>query len=110
MNLRRRDLAMVIAGLAACKRKVPEAALLPDVGQLPPFQLTNSRGQSFAQTGLAGNVWIMDFIFTRCTTVCPRMSDIMRNLQNRFEQISQLRLLSVSIDPDYDTIPRLAEY
>ncbi|MBI4906881.1 MAG: SCO family protein [Acidobacteria bacterium] len=102
----------------ACKRQrspvaetVPASAgLLPDFGQLPSFQLIDHMGRPFTNSHLDGNVWIVDFIFTRCTAVCPRLTHEMAALQTLTAATPKVGLLSISIDPDYDTITRLAEF
>jgi protein SCO1/2 len=91
---------------SACARWRP----LPDFGQLPEFELKDQTGKPFARADLKSKVWLVDFIFTRCQSVCPRMTAEMRKLQNRIEAIPEARLLSVSIDPDHDTAAVLLRY
>jgi protein SCO1/2 len=84
--------------------------MLPDFGRLPDFQLTDQAGRQFSSANFAGKAWIVDFIFTRCQSVCPRLTSRMRELQNRVAAIPQARLVSISIDPEFDTVPVLAAY
>ena len=110
MITRRRFLAAVSA-LAGCSRPpLEKEEQLPDFGPLPGFHLTAHTGAAFARDALQGSVWILDFIFTNCTLVCPRMTVEMRKLQQRTSGMPQVRLLSISIDPDRDTVPVLAAY
>lgn len=51
----------------------------------------------------------MDFIFTRCNSVCPRLTEEMRKTHSRIND-RRVKMLSISIDPEYDTPQRLAEY
>jgi len=92
----------------SCVRKPFEP--LPDFGRLPDFQLTDQSGRPFSSADFAGKVWVLDFIFTRCNSACPRLTTQMRKLQDRIAAIPQARLLSISIDPDFDTAPVLANY
>jgi protein SCO1/2 len=81
---------------------------------LPDFQLTDQLGRTVQPEGLRGKVIAIDFIYTRCPLpdVCPRLSANFATLQRRFrEQLNRdLILLSVTVDPDYDTPAVLADY
>ena len=81
---------------------------------LPPFQLTDSSGRTVTQADLAGKVAAVNFVYTRCPLpdVCPRLSANFAALQRRFRDRlgASLILLTVTVDPDYDTPPILAEY
>lgn len=96
--------------LSGCSRPEAVEALLPDVSQLPSFALTDQAGNPFSNTDLRNNVWVWNFIFTRCTNVCPRMSEEMRKVQSAVAGMSQVRLASVTIDPEYDGPQVLREY
>jgi len=78
---------------------------------LPAFQLTDQFGRALQPAGLRGKVVAIDFIYTRCPLpdVCPRLSAAFATLQRRFRGRDVL-LLSVTVDPDYDTPPILAGY
>ncbi len=74
----------------------------------PSFQLTDQTGRPFDSSILKGRVWIADFIFTSCAGTCPGMSSKMALLQQRLPP--EVLLLSISVDPERDTPPVLAEY
>ena len=59
---------------------------------------------------LKGSVWIADFIFTRCPGPCPLMSSRMAKLQETFREEASLKLVSITVDPEYDTSQVLSEY
>jgi protein SCO1/2 len=83
----------------------------PVLGTVPPFELTDQDGNAFGSEELAGRVWIASFIFTRCETVCPRVTAQMARLQGRARNLEPaLRLVSFSVDPEHDTPERLAGY
>ena len=109
MNRRCFMFAGLLAGCAKAP-KVEENDLLPDFGQLPEFSFVDQRRRAFGRGDLAGKAWILDLIFTRCTAVCPRMSAVMKELQKRLEGEGRVGLLSVSVDPEYDTPERLAAF
>lgn len=66
----------------------------------PEFRLTERSGRTVTTSSLRGRVWVVDFVFTRCTTICWRMHSRFFILQ---EEIPGLTLCSVSVDPEYDT-------
>jgi protein SCO1/2 len=81
---------------------------------LPDFQLTDQDGRLLRSSELRGKVLAIDFLYTRCPLpdVCPRLAANFAALQRRFakELGSELMLLSVTVDPDFDTPAVLADY
>ena len=88
----------------------PATPQLDDHGALPPFALVDHTGASVTRDALVGHVTIVNFIFTRCDTVCPVTSMKMRTVQDRTGDEAAIKLLSVSVDPGHDTVPVLAAY
>jgi protein SCO1 len=84
-------------------------APLPVLWSVPEFQFLDQNGHPFASSALSGRVWIADFIYTRCTSVCPVLSAKMVQLQRRLSS-SSLRFVSFSIDPAHDTPEVLRSY
>lgn len=84
---------------------------LPALASLPPFDLVDQAGRPFGSRDLEGRVWVASFIFTRCATVCPRITAQMSRVQDRTRQLAPaFHLVSFSVDPEYDTPERLAAY
>ena len=77
--------------------------------QLPDFSLTNQRGATFALSDLHDKVWVADFIFTSCGTICPPMTIEMARLQDEFAA-EDLHFVSFSVDPERDTPEVLFRY
>lgn len=88
----------------------PEPPRLTDDLPLPAFALTDHTGAELTREHLVGHVTIVNFIFTRCDTVCPVTSMKMRTVQERTGDEPAIKLLSISVDPEHDTVPVLAEY
>jgi protein SCO1 len=89
----------------------PAPPPLPVLSTLPAFTLTDQQGKPFGSADLAGQVWVAGFIFTRCPTICPAITATMARIQHRARGIAQgFRLVSFSVDPQYDTPPRLAAF
>jgi protein SCO1 len=103
----RRWFLIACAALAACKRK-PE---LPSLGVVPAFALTDQDGERLGSAELRGKVWVAAFMFTRCPTICPRITRRMRELQvEAAERKLSLMLVSFSVDPENDTPEVLRAY
>ena len=101
-------LALVMA--VPVLRSVVPAPLPPPpvLGTVPDFRLVDQSGAPFAPERLAGRVWIADFVFTRCPDVCPRMTERLVKVQRTLGE--RVNLVSVSVDPEYDTPERLAAF
>jgi protein SCO1/2 len=78
--------------------------------EMPPFQLTNQDGAPFQSAELMGHPWVANFIFTRCTTVCPALTDRMKEFQDETAELTETRLVSFSVDPEHDTPQILKGY
>jgi len=77
---------------------------------IPDFSLLNNTGDSIYREDLNGQFLIVDFFFTRCPTICPEMSNSMYDVQEIFDEIDEVKLLSVSIDSEYDRPDVLSKY
>ena len=76
---------------------------------LGSFRMTERSGRVVTEADLAGDVWVSAFIFTRCPMSCPRISAVMKTLQGPLGDLG-VRLVSVSVDPEFDTPAVLARY
>jgi protein SCO1/2 len=78
---------------------------------LPAFSLTDQRGKPFGREQMAGKVWIADFVFTHCPTVCPRLTNRMGAIQEQTKaRGDRIHLLTFTVDPENDTPEVLAAY
>ncbi|PYV42082.1 MAG: hypothetical protein DMG06_15170 [Acidobacteria bacterium] len=87
-----------------------DAFALPVYAVVPSFSLTEQSGTAFGLADLEGKVWIADFIFTTCPRPCPRMSARMAELQRALPDLSPVRLVSITVDPETDTPEVLSQY
>ena len=102
---------VVIAGLWGLRRHAASDAAPPSMGALPAFALIERSGRSLTRDDLAGQPWVADFIFTRCSGMCPALSTRMAELRRRArEQGLRARLVSFSVDPLHDTPEVLRDY
>lgn len=75
------------------------------------FTFTNQDGQPFGLKDLQGKVWLADFIFTNCTTVCPPMTNNMSRLQEKFKDAGvNVEFVSFTVDPERDQPDVLKAY
>ena len=80
------------------------------IGKVPSFSLTNFDGSIITDQQLNNKISIVSFIFTQCEGACPIMSDNMSTLQERFSASDDIQFLSITTDPDYDTLDILSEF
>jgi protein SCO1/2 len=84
---------------------------LTDLSTIPAFSLIDERGHPFTEEALRHHPTIVSFIFTRCDTVCPVTSMKMEKIQEKtFDAGQKIKLLSISVDPKYDTPERLTAF
>ena len=78
---------------------------------LPSFTLENAFGQpTLSQEDLANSYMVLDFFFTSCPSICPKMSGNMQRIQQELKDLDGFSLVSISIDERRDTVQRLREY
>ena len=80
------------------------------IGQVPSFSLTNFDGSVITDQQLNDKISIVSFIFTQCEGACPIMSENMSVLQQRFSASDDVQFLSITTDPDYDTLDILEKF
>ena len=100
-------LTILLCLAAACSRP---GSNLPDYGKVPDFSMTDSTGQPFSSRALAGKVWVADFIYTNCPAECPMMSSKMHVVAKKLQGQDDVRIVSISVDPERDTPAKLTEF
>lgn len=80
--------------------------------EVPPFSFIDRHGKPFTEKNVEGKIVVADFFFTRCTTICPRMSINMQQLQLKLddEAYKDVVFLSHTVDPENDTPEVLDAY
>lgn len=74
------------------------------------FNLVDQEGIAFTEKNLDGKITVVDFFFTSCPGICPKMAVSMGDLQNEFIQDNQVQLVSHSVTPAKDSVAVLKEY
>ena len=101
------------ATLGVAMLTTPAPKPLPVLGEVPDFTLTDQHGNTVTRDDLRGHVWIADFMFTRCTGICPVLVRSMRAVRDTTEDKpyhDNLRLVSFTVNPTHDTPAVLREY
>ncbi len=110
----------VIASLSACKQT--NTTPLPKIGhieivdgdtiyhKIPAFHFISQDDEIINNKSLASNLYITDFFFMSCPSICPKVKKQMLRIYKRYEQQDLIKLVSHTIDPKRDTPDRLKQY
>lgn len=74
------------------------------------FAFTDQTGRTVTEKDYAGKIYITDFFFTTCQSICPSMSHNMMKLADKYKGDRRIGFLSHTVDPEEDSVPVLAEY
>jgi protein SCO1/2 len=129
IQLLKNSLFLLVLFVIGCKSKPKELALpffnKPDftpewiekndpaylsIHQIPPFSLTDQDGKTVTEKTVEGKIYVADFIFTRCGSICPKMTSNMGMIQEKFKNNHEVLLLSHSVTPEMDSVPVLKKY
>lgn len=78
--------------------------------KIADFSLTNQNGQTVTQEDYKNKIYVADFFFTTCQTICPIMTDHMVKIQEKVKNDPNIMLLSHSVTPKIDTVAQLKKY
>ena len=78
--------------------------------KVPSFSFTNQLGQNITNNDYLGKVYVVEFFFTTCPTICPRMNRNLVEIQNEFKDFEDFGVASFTINPDIDTPDVLKAY
>ena len=77
---------------------------------IPPFKFVNQYGDSISNKTLNGNIYVVDFFFTTCPSICPVMHRNMLKVYETFKNTGNFKIISHTIDPKHDSVPVLKKY
>jgi protein SCO1/2 len=95
-------LATVIPGFTKTK--------FPPIGKVEPFSFTNQDGQAVTDRDVRGKVTVVNFFFTTCKSVCPRMNNNLKPVYEQFKKEPDFMMLSYTCDPARDSVAKLKHY
>ncbi len=78
--------------------------------KIADFSLTNQNGKTITPADYKDKIYVADFFFTTCQTICPIMTDHMANIQKEILNDSEVMLLSHTVTPEIDTVAQLKRY
>ena len=107
-------IAIVAAGIALFTSSREKAAVNPSrldhPRRLVAFNLTDQTGRAVTQSDVAGNILVVNFVFTSCSLSCRAVNDRMEEIQTLVADASDVRLVSLTIDPRTDTPSVLTKF
>jgi len=77
---------------------------------IPAFNLIDQNGKKIDQSVVKNKIYVADFFFTRCGTICPKLSSQLTRVQDIFRDNPDIVFLSHTVDPEYDTPEQLKVY
>ena len=78
--------------------------------KIPDFKFLNQDSLWISEKNMAGKIYVADFFFTTCPTICPKMKTQLLRIYDKFAEDDRVRILSHTIDPEYDGVRVLKEY
>jgi protein SCO1 len=88
----------------------PKEAAVKITHTIPPFSFTNQHGQLVTQKDIESKIHVANFFFTACGSICPSMMNNMKTVRQAFKADDEVVLLSYSVTPWIDSVPRLRNY
>ena len=83
---------------------------LPILKTIKPFTFTNQHGSKMTEKDFKDQVWVAAFVFTRCSVSCPMITSVMAALNKELADTPEVKLVSFSMDPEFDTPEVLTKY
>jgi len=83
---------------------------LVEIGPVPAFELTDQNGKKITDKDYLGKVYVVEFFFSTCPTICPKMNQNMLLLQKEYYGNPEFGVASITINPEYDTPKVLKEH
>src|SRR5919112_4241073 len=83
---------------------------LPVVSYVQPFSFTNQDNKIVSERDLEGKVTVVEYFFTTCKGICPRMNNSMKNIYDQFKDEPDFLILAHTVQPEVDSVARLKFY
>ncbi|ATL46383.1 electron transport protein SCO1/SenC [Chitinophaga caeni] len=74
------------------------------------FSFVNQEGKTITKDSVKGKFYVAEYFFTTCTGICPRMNENMEKVYEAYKDDPNFRILSHTVDPEYDSVPILKAY
>ncbi|MDP1727149.1 MAG: SCO family protein [Bacteroidota bacterium] len=101
-----------ILGERVAEEKVVDGKTIVDTiyQSIPPFSFLNQDGVNITNASLKGNIYVADFFFITCPTICPIMKREMLRVYEKYKGNPNIILISHTIDPEHDTLALLKDF
>jgi len=83
---------------------------LMKIGPVPKFELTDQNNTKISDKSYLGKVYVIEFFFSTCPSICPIMNKNMKDIQKEFSKESNFGVASITINPENDTVEVLKEH
>lgn len=83
---------------------------LPVVSRVQPFSFTNQDGQQTTERSVEGKVYVAEYFFTTCPSICPMLNTNMLKIYEAYKDEPGFMIVSHTVDPDNDNVTRLKWY
>ncbi len=88
----------------------PELLRIGQGHTIGSFSFRDQNGATITERSLRGKVFVVEYFFTTCGTICPKMNMQMRRIQDAYPSDNRLKILSFTVDPETDTVAQLKRY
>lgn len=88
----------------------PELLRLGNGHTIGNFSFLDQNGKIITQKEVEGNVFVAEYFFTTCGTICPKMNVQMQRVHSVFKNNESFKILSFTVDPDVDTVEQMKRY
>jgi protein SCO1/2 len=78
--------------------------------RIQEFSFTDQNGKSYGSKDLKNKIYVAEYFFTTCGTICPIMNSEMRRVQAAFQGNEHFKILSFTVDPETDTVAQMKQY
>ncbi|MBP4140754.1 SCO family protein [Flavobacterium sp. I-SCBP12n] len=85
------------------KPKTADEGKLIKIGAVPNFELVNQENKKITNETYKGKVYVLEFFFSTCPTICPKMNESMLILENKFFGNPNFGIVSITINPEHDS-------
>ncbi|MFZ9660959.1 MAG: SCO family protein [Chitinophagaceae bacterium] len=83
---------------------------LPALNAVRPFRFLNQDGDTVSEKNVAGKVYLVEYFFTTCKGICPKMNHNMQELHDEMKSDDRFLILSHTVDPERDSVAALKHY
>lgn len=111
-NSNETDRALPILGEREAVERNDNGKVITDTvyHQIPEFSFINQDSQQVTEQTFEGKIYVADFFFTSCPTICPKMKSQLLRVHEQYKDNPKVAILSHSIDPVHDKVPVLKDY